>query len=261
MGTTPKSSSRLPGAEGEVDFDLRQMQGSYELGEHRRALTLARRILSRPKLGAEAFGGSVSVICACAVSCRRWIPPVEEAWKRLSLRDRRRARTEMLGFRYSSATLDQALPLATARPCSSADFMFSLATFTHHRREKEAQRLITVGKRCLKFETNPFVRACILRAITHHHLERREWANAFNAANQIPSHGTFIGEQYLDMAVAVRGATEDALKVLENLSDDETEVSHPGLDKVLRSDWRQKLLRLCRSLAWTCRKPTAERRS
>lgn len=40
----------------------------------------------------------------------------------------------MLAFRYSTNTLDQALPLATVRPRDASDLMFSLAAFNHHRR-------------------------------------------------------------------------------------------------------------------------------
>jgi hypothetical protein len=227
------------------------MDGFYELGMHRRTLAVARRILQREHLTAEAFERSLVPVLTCASSVKPWIATVETAWNRLTSRGQRRARPEMLAFHYSADTLDRALPFATVHPRHAFDFTFSLATFTHHRKESEAKRLVDLGLSNLGAMQTPFEQGMICRAIAHHCLERKQWGQALHAWSHAPADLALVEEQHLDMAVALRGLAEEAMGRLDQLVTPEHAVSHPGLDDKLISDARRRLGRLRRSLAWT----------
>jgi hypothetical protein len=126
---------------------LDELGGHVGLGMKGEALRLARQRLRRPKITATEFNGALEAILVQGERLKRWKPVVEAAYGRLSGRDKRTARAEMLGFYHSLKDWESAYRFLPVRSRSGCDLMFAMETLLNLRKEKEAK---AIRRRCLR---------------------------------------------------------------------------------------------------------------
>ncbi len=245
MKTLSRAGSRHCGAvTGRTDLEVLEMEGFKELGDRPAALRVARRVLSRKRLVGEAFSLTVQATLAMADDLKDWQRPIEDAWKRMSVRAQRHARDLMLAFRYSTNRLDEALPLATLCPKDASDFYFCLATYGHHRMAEEAQRLIWFIMPRLEAFQGAFEVAMVWQGIAEHHLRQKDWDFALYASSNMPHDLVSIRTKYHLLSEALKERLGEALGELDSLRNPDHALSHGKEDDALVADAKRDLTRL-----------------
>ena len=244
MKSLPRAASRERTVSDGSDPEVLEMEGFKELGDRPAALQVARRVLSRKRLAGEAFSRTVQATLAMADDLEDWQRLIEAAWKRMSPCAQRHSRDFMLAFRYSTNTLDQALPLATLRPRDASDFFFCMATYGHHRREAEAEKLLQFIMPRLGTFQEAFEVALIWQGLAEHHLRRKDWAFALFAAANMPHELVSIRTKYHLLAEALKERLGEALGELESLRNPDHALSHGKEDEALVADAKRDLARL-----------------
>lgn len=131
----------------ETDSEVVEMQGFLDLGMRRECLALARRVLRRRRLDANAFTEALQAVLIHAHDVRRWVPQIESAHDRLSRHGRVRARLWMFRM-YSSiehwSSAESHLPAHVNWP---VDLLFMMHTLLNLRQDSSAAQLY---RRCLR---------------------------------------------------------------------------------------------------------------
>jgi len=227
---------------------VNELSGYMELGMHRKAASLARKVLKRPKLAHPEFSEAVDVLLSAdsrLPECRRL---VEHAYEALRATDRRRVRFSMLSFYCSVADYASALPFATMRPLSVADLVLSLDTFVKLQRDDEAMCLAKKGRRWVSRCEDSFDQGCILSALASFFARRGMYTAARTLWNVVPDEVALGLNKFESLAklVAAEGLkmVRDGMLELERLQeqgDSQLEMSYPGLHEKLVREVRSEL--------------------
>jgi hypothetical protein len=112
-----------------ADPEVRELDGFCALGMKRDALRLARRILNRPRLSAEAFNSAVFTPLMFSNRLGPWKPRVEAAYDRVAKRHRAGVRHTMLTFAVQVDDFQRAgqfLPRRFSTTCALLDLAFAM---------------------------------------------------------------------------------------------------------------------------------------
>ena len=157
---------------------LDELEGFVELGMKREALSLARQLFRGDKLKVAEFNGALAAILIQQDRLKTWKPLVEAAYARLTERDKRTARSDMLGFYHSLKDWESAYRFLPARSNSALDLMFAMETLLSLRKQEEAKRVQTRCLRMLNQPMDPFYRSALLLALGSYHAQRAELGTA-----------------------------------------------------------------------------------
>ena len=119
---------------------IEELSGYLELGMTDEALHLAKAILSKPKLAASEFHEAMEAVLV-ADKIKPWRKTVESAYARLSRRDQRLVRSEMLGFYCALNDFENAGKfLSFKRKSTPIDLFFALDVLLQLEKLDEARR-------------------------------------------------------------------------------------------------------------------------
>jgi tetratricopeptide (TPR) repeat protein len=186
---------------------LDELSGHVELGMKREALRLARQAFRRQKINSAEFNGAMAAILIYGNGLKSWKPLVEQACARLSERDKRTARSQMLGFYHSLKDWKSASHFLAARSKNACDLMFAMETLLNLRELDAAKRLQRSCLRMLDQRLDSLDHGALLLALGSYHAQRAELETAMEyfgklTVNEIFAHNAVTAIAEIE---AVRG--------------------------------------------------------
>ncbi len=153
---------------------LNELSGFVELGMGREATAVVRQLLRSPRIKAVEFTEALSALQTHGSRLKRLKPLIEAAYARLSARDKRAVRSDMLGFYFTLQDWQSAYPFLPARAKHPADLMFAMETLLNLRKVDEAKRIRKMCLRMLEHPMDTFNRAALFSALGDYHAQRAE---------------------------------------------------------------------------------------
>ncbi len=237
-----------PGQQSSQSPIVNELSGYMELGMHRKAASLARKVLKRPRLNPEEFREAVDVLLSAESRLPECRALVEGAYQDLGVRAKKKVRLAMLSFYCSLGDHTAALVYATIRPESVSDLVLSLEAFVKMQREEEAMCLAKKGRKWVGRCEDAFDQGAILGALGAYFARRGMYGAARTLIEVIPDEialGLNKFESLARLAVAEGLKTvRSGLRELDRLhaeGDSQLEMSYPGLHEKLIKEVRTEL--------------------
>jgi hypothetical protein len=157
-----------------LHHQLAELEGYVGLGMKRASLRMARQFLKRNRINARSFESALEAIFIQADRLGSWRPLVEQAHARLSKRDQRTTRSQMLAFYCSLRDWDSAHRVMPKRLSSPTDLLFAMDTVLNLRKMDAAKSIQRRCDRMLKRRVDRFQSAALLEALASYHAQAGE---------------------------------------------------------------------------------------
>ncbi len=148
-----------------IPHEVLEMDGHSNLGMHKEALEIARTILSRQRLKAVAFNGSLSVILVGGDNIETWKTLIQTAYGRLSKRGQQQVRDSMLGYYYSIKDMKTAEKFISHKP---SELWISMSVLLETGDLDRAGKIFKLCRRLLPRTTKSFDRSALLAPMAYY---------------------------------------------------------------------------------------------
>ena len=201
----------------------------------REATALVRQLLRSPRIKAVEFTEALSALQTHGSRLKTLKRLVESAHARLSPRDKRAVRSDMLGFYYTLEDWQSAYRFLPARAKNPADLMFAMETLLHLRKLDEAKRIQRMCLRMLMHSMPTFHRSTLFSALGAYYAQRAELGTAEEYFGKMTVGETFAPGAWRAIfeIEAVRGllqvwAGQLQLNEFRQLASDDLAITLPG---------------------------------
>ena len=232
-----------------------ELSGYLELGMLDEALALARAFLAKKAPVAPKFIEALDAVLV-ADKLRPWKQPVEKAYARLSLADRRLVRSQMLSLYWSLHDYETAAKFIALRQCCPAEeLFFAMETFLELERMQDAQAVARKCRRALSSCRSELDAGFLLYALADFHARTRDWSRAVKLWSRVPLTSPLLRDALLGIAEvqaaqALLSARSGLAAVAAKKREQDTsiEIQMPGLEKELTQEIENDLVALQRKL-------------
>lgn len=178
-----------------------ELEGYVKLGIHKAAIRLAKRLLHKPTITCLQFHQAISAVIEFETHLKQWRKPVEDAYARLSIKNRRRQRFSMLWFLHGmgdEVAASQFLPKRFNTPFSLVELGLAWEIWLALDNEKALDANLGKVVRAASFAENSYMCGALYANLGHFFVRRERWQEAADSYRQIPlesanSHAAVIG--------------------------------------------------------------------
>jgi len=220
-----------------------------DLGMHRKAAPLAIKILKKEKILPEEFEEAVDVLVSAHPKLSRCIPIVLEAYKNLTVQNRKKARPSMLSFYYHLSDFPKALLFVSRNPATPFEFVYSLEIYIELELEEDAARLANAGRRIVGKCKDALEQGAVLSALANFFTRKGDFDKAIMLWQLLPND-IALGFDKFESIVKLHTAKsiqsiQDGLRELQAMEvegDPQFEIAYPGLHQKLIQNIRKQLV-------------------
>jgi hypothetical protein len=234
-----------------------EMAGYIGLGMRKEALKLARQYLKKPRLTESEFEDAMGFVLT-EDRMESWVPLVESAYGRLTIKTRRRCRFSMLSFYVCNEMPNRAFQFLP--PTFRGQYgLIELAFAMHLRLDldqlSEAGKLVTPCLRGIETADEPVTKAMLTNCIATFYARRGAvdeaiflWQKLRNDPSYGESAAIGIAESYLALAIkSIKTGLESFDRLMKD-PDPEIEIILPGNEKARWQFAERQLDRLGKKL-------------
>ena len=178
-----------------------ELEGYIKLGIHKAAMRLAKRLLHKPTITCLQFHQAISAVVEFETRLKQWRKPLEDAYARLSIKDRRRQRFSMLWFFHGmgdEVAASHFLPKRFNTPFGLVELGWAWEIWLALDNEKALDANLGKVVRAASFAENSYMCGALYAILGEFFLRRERWQEAADSYRQIPaesanSHAAVIG--------------------------------------------------------------------
>lgn len=234
-----------------IQWLARELSGQVDLGASDEVRRLTRAVLRHADLDAEVLSEVVRAIGVLNNS-HRWRREMELAYARLAQKERKRARSAMMGYYYTIGELDMGLSFCSLHDLREPhQMMFAMDIYLHFGKLAEARKVAKKAKILLAQPQTAFAASLLIEALACYHARRREWNIALDLWSAAPRNQPLARDAAVGtVEIFIARALDVIMKELETIGTilkqppSELGLALPGIEEELLRGTEKAILRL-----------------